>query len=251
MNEEKFSGKAAVYAAHRPGYPAAYIQYLYAEIGLSAASVLADIGAGTGILTRLLLERGSTVYAVEPNADMRRAAEQTLADFPAFRSIAAPAEETTLPAGSLDTVTVAQAFHWFDRPRFLAECRRILKADAPVALVWNMRDESAPLVQANMALLRAHCPRFQGFGGGMPVTDLAQFRDFFRDGVCDARVFHHDLPFDEDGFIGRNLSGSYAPKPEDTAYAPFIAAVRELFAQYSKNGQLILPNLTYSFVGKV
>ena len=253
MNEEQFTGKATVYAKHRPGYPEAYLQYLYSEVSLNAQSVIADIGSGTGILTKMLLDRGSTVFAVEPNADMRAAAEQILnaRARPNFHSIPAAAESTTLPDNSMDAITVAQAFHWFDRQRFKTECQRILKPNAPVALVWNLRDPESPLVCENEALIHRHCPQFKGFSGRVNCADPQQFADFFYNGECDYRIFRHDLEFDEEGFIGRNLSGSYAPQAGAVEYAPFVAAIKKLFAAHSKNGVITLPNVTQSYVGKI
>lgn len=89
-----------------------------------------------------MLERGSTVYGVEPNTDMRRKAEKELCGFKKFFSIAASAENTGLKSDSVDIITSAQAFHWFDTLKFKQECRRILKSRGLVVLTWNTRDEN-------------------------------------------------------------------------------------------------------------
>src|SRR5512137_623267 len=94
---ERFSTRVENYVKYRPGYPPAVLDLLKAECGLTPASVIADIGSGTGILTRLFLDNGNRVYGVEPNREMRQAGERLLADTPSFVSIAATAEETTLP----------------------------------------------------------------------------------------------------------------------------------------------------------
>ncbi len=84
MNEERFSGKAKTYAKFRPKYPEEFIEYLYNELGFEKESIIADIGAGTGIFTEQLLKKGSTVFAVEPNEDMRRIAEENLSKYKKF-----------------------------------------------------------------------------------------------------------------------------------------------------------------------
>ena len=114
---ERFTTRVENYVKFRPGYPPAVLDLLKTECGLTAASVIADIGSGTGILTRMFLEHGNRVYGVEPNQAMREAGEQLLADFGGFVSVAATAEETTLPDQSIDFITAGQAFHWFDLAR--------------------------------------------------------------------------------------------------------------------------------------
>lgn len=123
----RFSSRVGHYVRWRPGYPPEVLPLLGARCRLRRDSVVADIGSGTGLFTRLLLENGNLVYAVEPNAEMRQAAEGALAGFAGFRSVGAPAEATGLPARSVDLISAAQAAHWFDIPRVKREFRRIAK----------------------------------------------------------------------------------------------------------------------------
>ena len=115
-NTDRFTGKAGAYAQGRPGYPSAVVKLLTQETRRENPR-MADIGSGTGILSRAMLERGWTVYGVEPNDDMRKEAEKTLNGFSRFHSVAGTAEHTRLSGASVDLVTSAQAFHWFDRGR--------------------------------------------------------------------------------------------------------------------------------------
>ena len=124
---ENFTDKADIYAKYRPSYPNEYIEYLLSANELNENQIAADIGSGTGIFSRQLLESGLHVIGVEPNDDMRNMAEQSLKRYPRFQSIKATAEHTTLKENSVDLVTVAQAFHWFDKEAFKIECQRILK----------------------------------------------------------------------------------------------------------------------------
>lgn len=252
MNETKFDGKGEIYAQFRPSYPQECIETLFADFGLTKSTVFADVGAGTGKLTQLLLEKGCTVYAVEPNADMRKIAEEALSAFPNFISVNGTAEHTALPACSVSCVTAAQAFHWFDRQAFRKECQRILKPGGIVILLWNSRDEDSALVQENDRINRLYCPNFKGFSGGMRgAQQEGEFADFFSDGVYRTLTFDFPLYFDEQGFIGRNLSASYAPKSTDAQYSAYTEALQELFAKYAENGRICMPNFTKCYIGNV
>lgn len=251
MNEHKFDGMGQIYKQFRPSYPQAFLNCMFSEIGLPKNAVFADVGAGTGILTRQLLKTGSTVYAVEPNDDMRAQAEADLKCFPNFIAVRGTAEDTKLQNNSVDCVAAAQAFHWFDRARFQTECRRILKENGKVVLVWNSRDGDSTLVQENERINRAYCPNFKGFSGEMrSAVKAGDFSDFFC-GTYEEKTFPHPLTMDKDGFIGRNLSASYALKPTDSAYSAYIAALEALFADFAQDGFVTMPNSTKCYIGKV
>ncbi len=252
MNETKFDGKGEIYAQFRPSYPQTCIDALFAHLHWTQDDVLADIGAGTGKLTQLLLEKGCTVYAVEPNSDMRRIAEEKLSALPKFLSVNGTAEHTALPPESVHGITAAQAFHWFDRTAFRKECQRILKPGGSVVLIWNSRDESSALVQENDRINRLYCPNFKGFSGGMRgARQEGEFSDFFRNGAYQTLQFDFPLYFDMQGFVGRNLSASYAPKPTDAAYNDYVAALQAVFGKYAENNRLCMPNFTQCYIGQV
>ncbi|MEK5442336.1 MULTISPECIES: class I SAM-dependent methyltransferase [unclassified Fredinandcohnia] len=247
---DKFTDKAEIYARYRPSYPREYIEYLVSEAGLNEESIIADIGSGTGILSRQLLGRGYTVIGVEPNDDMRKVAEQMVEPTSRFTSVKATAENTTLDEKSVDLVTVAQAFHWFQFEQFRLECQRILKEGAKVALVWNSRDGSSDINKECADVCKKYCPNFNGFSGGTEEAPIP-FHQFFKDGNYDLNYFHNDLHITLDGFLGRYLSASYSPKRSDKEYDPFITALTKLFEKHSKNGTIIMPNITRSYLGHV
>src|SRR5712692_8631532 len=110
--KQRFSNRVADYVRYRPGYPGALIDLLRTECGLRPDHVIADVGSGTGLLSKLFLENGNRVYGVEPNQEMREAGEEFLRSFPEFTSVAGSAEDTTLGNTSVDFVTAGQAFHW-------------------------------------------------------------------------------------------------------------------------------------------
>ncbi|MFJ8622091.1 class I SAM-dependent methyltransferase [Kitasatospora sp. NPDC093550] len=137
LRARSFGVAAAAYQAGRPGYPQALIG---SAVPREARRVL-DLGAGTGKLTRLLVEAGLDVVAVEPDGGMRA---QLAAAVPKAAVRAGSAERIPLPDGSVDAVVVAQAWHWFDPAAAVPEIARVLAPGGTLALVWNVRDECEP-----------------------------------------------------------------------------------------------------------
>ncbi|MBK8797001.1 MAG: class I SAM-dependent methyltransferase [Anaerolineales bacterium] len=134
----RFSNRVETYVRARPAYPYAVLACLVERYGLGPIATVADVGAGTGLLTRLLLTAGCTVHAIEPNPRMAAAAERMLGGHPGYRSQLGAAEATGLPDRSIDFVTAGQAFHWFDIPAARQEFRRILRSGRP-GLEWPPR----------------------------------------------------------------------------------------------------------------
>ena len=137
--KKRFSSRVENYIKYRPNYPSKIIDFFIDNKLLSKKSVVADIGSGTGILSELFLKNGNKVYGVEPNNEMRKAAEIFLQKYPNFISIDGSAEETRLQEESVDLITAGQAFHWFNTKEAKKEFKRILKSDGSVTLIWNNR----------------------------------------------------------------------------------------------------------------
>ena len=140
-----------------PVTPVSLLRYLEQELleqelCFSQTSVVADLGSGTGVLSEVLLKNGNRVFGVEPNEDMRRIAEANLAKYKNFRSISGSAESTTLENGSVDLITAAQSFHWFNQELTRAEFHRILRRGW-VVLIWNTRKTSTPFLRAYKELV--------------------------------------------------------------------------------------------------
>src|SRR3990167_7587928 len=144
---ERFIETVQDYIKYRPSYPKEVLQLLIDEGDLTKNKIIADVGSGTGLLSKLFLDYGSVVYGVEPNQSMREAAEEYLKEYSNFYSINGTAEATLLEDQSVNIITVGTAFHWFDIVKTKVEFRRILKKDGWVLLVWNVRnmEESALL----------------------------------------------------------------------------------------------------------
>lgn len=242
---EKFTGKAEIYQKFRPAYPSAYVRYLTEKI--PANGIVADIGAGTGILSKALLTEGYFVYCVEPNQDMRKIAAETLAGD--YQIVDAAAERTALPKNSVDLVTAAQAFHWFDAEAFRRECGRILKPGGLVSLVWNTRRDSE-IERAAAEDAKQYCPAYRGASGGIRF-EKETFGTFFEDGVYEYCEFDNSYSADREAFIGRILSSSYSLKPEDTGYEAWVASLHRIFDRFCERDKIPVSIVTQSYTGRV
>jgi len=247
---ERFTTRVENYVKYRPGYPPAVLDLLKAECGLTPASVIADIGSGTGILTRMFLENGNRVYGVEPNQAMREAGEQLLADFGGFVSVAATAEETALPNQSVDFVTAGQAFHWFNLARTRAEFERVLKPGGWVVLIWNARRV------ASTTSLTDYEQFIKTYGtdyGDVTRTNLNRddLQAFYSPGSYHLTKFENQQLFDFEGLKGRFLSASYAPEPDHPNYEPMVADLRRLFDAHQVDGVYTIEYDTDVFTGQL
>ena len=249
MNEKKFDSKGGIYAKARPAYPKEVFDYLRSHGLTDRQKIVADIGSGTGIFTTQISDYAKTVYAVEPNNDMRSIAEETFKGCPNIISVQATAENTGLPASSVDFITVAQAFHWFDRFSFKRECQRILKPDGKIVLLWNDRDSENDTVKENFAVNKLYCPNFKGSSNGIDFSKEG-FSDFF-DGAFDTIEFINEMQYDKTAFIERNLSSSYAPLKYDTQYNAYISALEAVFDRHQTNGTVLYPYITRCYMGKI
>ena len=190
---KNFNGLTTEYVTGRPMYAKAFIEDLYLQFGFSEQSVIADIGSGTGKFAVQLLEKGSTVYCVEPNDDMRGTAIQELGTFEKFYAVKGTDRKINIEEKSVDYITTAQAFHWFDVSAFRKECRRILKKGGLIFLIWNIRDMTDEMNRKCFEIYSEYCPRFKGFGGGIKKDDI-RIRQFFDGGICGKnRVIYLDI----------------------------------------------------------
>jgi SAM-dependent methyltransferase len=245
---QRFSARVEAYVKYRPGYPAAMLDFLIQELGMGPDAVVADIGAGTGILTAQLASRVSRVWALEPNADMRGAAEALLAGASNIRWQAGSAEATGLADASLDLVTVAQAFHWFDRAAFKAECRRVLKPGGRVVLIWNDRLTDTAFLKAYEAGLRAYSGDYEEVNHrNLGEADF----DAFFEGEYRLECFDNCQMFDLEGVLGRLNSSSYAPAIGTPAYEALTTLIRHEFARQAIDGQIAFNYRTLVYSGRV
>jgi SAM-dependent methyltransferase len=244
---QRFSSRVGNYVRYRPGYPPEVVGLLQRECGFTTDSVIADIGFGTGIFTRLLLENGNRVFGVEPNLDMRNAGEEFLRNYPSFTSLEGTAEATPLGNQSVDFVTAAQAAHWFDLKEARREFQRILKPEGWVVLLWNERrlENTAFLHDYEQLLLRY-------------ATDYQEIRHegarsaighFFGPSPVQQGEFEMSQEFDYAGLEGRLLSSSYAPAAGHANHEPMLRKLRQIFDKHQKNGRVAFEYDTQVYYG--
>lgn len=240
---ELFNRKAQNYWRSRPRYAKAFLD----SLGLTEESRIAEMGAGTGILTRELLRRGAWVYAVEPNSEMRAILERETRESRHCAVSDGSAERSNLPDGSVNLVVAAQSFHWFEPEGFKAECRRILGGGGQVVLVWNTYRRGAPLIEELDEILQQFCPKFRGFHGGLRLEECRRFFD----GDCERTVFPNDLNFEVERFVNRCLSSTYALGKGDARFDRFFEALLDFFYRHQAGGHILLPNDTVAYTGAV
>jgi SAM-dependent methyltransferase len=244
---ERFGDRAGNYARFRPGYPDPMLRFLRDVV--TPPAVVADIGSGTGILTRQLLDNGYELYAVEPNGPMRSEAEGALRGRPRFHSVRGTAEATTLPDGTADLITCAQAFHWFDREKARLEFRRILKGNSRVAIVWNERLESASEINRKYDdILRRMAPEYSNVSHRK--VSLGDLRTFFVPGEVQLFTFPNEQVLDRRGFLGRLLSCSYVPNVGQAGHHEIGDAVSDLFDEYEVEGNVTFAYETRLYLGQ-
>ncbi len=252
----KYSSKADVYARYRWAYHPQAIDALFELIGgltgeltgLGGEATVADIGAGTGMLARHFVGRVGQLFAVEPNAEMRRLAERDLAANPTFHSVEGRAEATTLPDRAVDLIVVGRAIHWFDPEPTRREFRRILKPGGWLAIFRNPTDD--PLLLQEIRRLRT-----AEYGWDVQ-KDKWQFEHkpfsfYFGHDQFQQRRIPHTQQERWPTFLGRLRSFSPTPDPDHPRYPQFERAARAIFDTFSQDGLLTIKVATEFFVGRM
>jgi SAM-dependent methyltransferase len=235
------------YVRYRPGYPPEVLDLLRAECGLQPTHIVADIAFGTGAFTRLLLENRNSVFAVEPNPEMREMGMHQLERYDRFVAIAGTAEETTLRSASVDMVTAAQAAHWFDLPRARAEFVRILRPGGWCVLIWNeRRTASTPFLRDYEQLLLTHGTDYKEVRHERTTATIDQF---FAPSPHQERVFLMCQNLDYEGAAGRLLSSSYAPLEGHPNHSPMMREMQRIFREHATDGKVVFEYDTRVFYG--
>jgi ubiquinone/menaquinone biosynthesis C-methylase UbiE len=244
------TGKAVHYDLYRPTYPKAALAYLADAFDLKGKTI-ADVGCGTGILTRQLSPFVQKIYAIEPNQDMVRIFREHSAPFGNISIIETSAEQTTLDAQSLDLITAATSFHWFDLPAFHRECLRVLRSKGKIALLVNSPGHRN---NVDVLKLRGLCNELGVLFSDelyRPLVGLQSVYEFFKGCRFVCRKFANDLLLSREQFLGRYLSMHYAPKVESESYIPFKNELRAIFDECHEGGTVLIPNKTLIFAGSI
>ncbi|MEP7187109.1 MAG: class I SAM-dependent methyltransferase [Rhodanobacter sp.] len=245
----RFSDRVEDYVRYRPDYPLAIIEWLQQEQGVDLSWQVADIGAGTGISSKMFLDAGYRVTAVEPNAPMRAAAVQWLGGHHGFDAVAGAADATTLDSASIDLVIVAQAFHWFNEAAARREFARILRTQGLVAIWWNSRRlVGTPFLEGYEALLQCHGTDYSRVAER--YADDAHMRHWFGERLRGTASFEHSQQLDFDALRGRLMSSSYAPREGHPKHAPMLQALRQLFDRCAELGTVSFDYDTRIFAGQ-
>jgi len=230
---ERFSDRVSNYVRYRPSYPQALVDTLMTECHLDSQSTIADVGSGTGIFSRLLLDKDCYVSGVEPNRNMREAAESQFAGYNKFSSIDGQSERTGLDDSSIDLITAAQSFHWFEIADTRQEFLRILKPGGYVALVWNQRKIEQPFQIEYDRMLRQYASDYSAVNHmNISPEDIL---DFFSPNKVAKFEFDNSQIFGLSGFLGRMQSSSYVPKTGTAEYLRLIQAAEDLFSRYQSS----------------
>jgi len=241
---EVFSSKAEKYAKHRWDYAQA-VQTILDMTQVSHQSCVADIGAGTGILTKHFIGKVKLVLAVEPNAEMRQMAIKALEPYPSCHIIDGRAEATTLSDHSVDLITVAQAIHWFEPRPTRAEFLRILKPGGWLALLRNygtdheageMLEKIFPKETDTSTLMK---------GRDTPISFYYGGDDYIK------QTFAFTLQETWGEFIGALSTASYAPDEGSPLYADFESAARRVFDRFNTGGLVVSHVVTELCLGQI
>ena len=244
----RFSDRVDDYVRYRPDYPPALLEWLQRELGVGVDWQVADVGAGTGISSKMFLDTGYRVTAVEPNAPMRAAAESWLRPYENFDAIDGKADATGLPDASVDLVTVAQAFHWFDEEATRREFARILRPGGLAAIWWNSRRLTGTrFLEGYEALLQAFGTDYTSVAER--YADDARMRNWFSTGFRGSASFAHAQRLDFEALRGRLMSSSYAPQAGHPWHEPMLQALRELFDNCAEHGTVSFDYDTRIFAG--
>lgn len=236
---ERFTGRVESYRRYRPGYPSAIVDLLRRECGLGSDSVIADIAAGTGLLTELLVAAGFSVTAVEPNDEMRAACATLQPQYSKLTVAPGTAEETGLPSRSVDLITVAQAMHWFDLSRTRTEFARILIPGGWCAVLYNNRRLGGDPFHLGYERLVLE------FGvdyGAVKQQHVGRKRlaEFFSPSPMACATIPNTRPLTLEELFGLVLSASYMPQPGHSRFDQMRAAIRQLFAETESEGAVTM-----------
>jgi SAM-dependent methyltransferase len=252
---QRFSSRVDFYVRSRPKYPPALLRFFQNQMQLSPTHAVADIGSGTGFLTEMFVHSGNPTYAVEPNDDMRLAAETSLKEWPNFHSVIGTAEATRLADRSVDLITAAQAFHWFDGRKAAVEFRRITKPKGVIALIWNERltSGSAFMVDYEQLIQQYSRPGETCRGRMLENDGESKITKFFDLLGASHQLEKFDNPqtLDRDGLVDRVTSSSYMPLPTDSGYAEMLSRVQSLFDKHHRSNAVTILHETRVYHARV
>lgn len=232
---ERFTDVVEAYTKFRPGYPGEIVEILIKNYLIGKNCILADVGSGTGIFSKLFVETGFFVYGVEPNEMMRKQSENEFAYSDCFKAIDGTAEETSLDSESIDVIMAAQSFHWFETKKALKEFSRILKPDGHIVIVWNERNSKEnSFMDKYEKLLIKYCSDYKETNHKRYTYET--MKDLFEDKNIELYMINHFQDLNCEGLTGRVKSCSYCPKSDHKNFKPLMEGLTDLFSSNQSNG---------------
>ena len=248
---DRFTDKAQKYEKYRPSYPNESVSIIMKECNFNLDNdiIIADIGAGTGKFTELLLENNYTVYAIEPNDKMRAIADSKFLGNHKYKSFNSNAENTLLADNSIDIITVAQALHYFDLDKVKIEFRRILKKNGKVVLLWNFRDRASNFMKEYEKIVYTfHSKDLQPTFAQDKMNDVV-YNKLFSEYKVLSIPYSQELKFND--LWGRVLSSNHAPKMDDPNYKELYKNMNGLFNKYKHNNIITFEYCTKVVIGSI
>jgi ubiquinone/menaquinone biosynthesis C-methylase UbiE len=249
MNQKNvFSSKAEKYSRYRWDYSPQAIQTIFDRANLTSESIVADLGAGTGILTRHFIDKVGRLYAIEPNPEMRHVAKEAFRSYPSCIVKEGCAEETTLADGEVDVITVAQAIHWFSPEPANTEIHRILRKGGWLAILRNYGTNEL----LNKEIARLSVPEY----GVTPIPRSLQTKNtpisyYYGHNHFERKTFPFQFQQSWEEFIGSITSASYMPDENHPLYAKLENAAKNIFTKLSITGQLEVQGDTELYIGQL
>ena len=228
----RFSSRADNYFKYSPGYPQVITSFLEQQLGLQKDSRIADIGSGTGLFAELLLQKGYKVICIEPEEEMRRAAQARLGHYSNFISRRHKAESTGLRSTSIDLIIMAQAFHWPNPEDARKEFQRVLKPGRYTVLACNIQKTDTAFLQAYADLKET----YRIDEDPATTTDEPPITALFGQGGFQKTIFPNVQLLNFDALKGQLLSVSNIPLPGHPSYETMISALVQLFVACNENG---------------
>ena len=246
----RFSDRVADYVRTRPGYPTAVLDILCTESASTQRRSSRTSAAEPGSRRSCSCVTATRFIGVEPNREMREAAESLLASYSNFRSVTGSAENTTLPDASVDLIVAGQAFHWFDVAKARTEFRRILRPGGFVVLMWNTRRlDTTPFLRAYEDLL-------QRFGTDYREVvhtnvDQSALTAFFGPGGFRSFKLDNEQIFDRDGTARAVAIEFVHAAPRSANYEPMMQELDRIFDEFNDAGKVRFEYDTEVYVGRL
>lgn len=244
----RFSERVQDYISYRPGYPNAAIDYICKTAELETGMYVADFGSGTGISSKYFVDRGFTVFGIEPNTSMRNASINHISSN-RFISLEGTENLSGIEANTIKLIIAAQVFHWFDREGFLNECNRILTTGGYVCLIWNDRNQEDYLQRRYTSIIDTYNIDYYQIHHHRITEEV--ITEFFSPFGFQKKIYEYKQLLDLQGLIGRLASCSYMPNRGQENFEKMGIAAKELFNEFQSDGIITFAYQTRIYIGRL